>query len=136
MKKARKVLALLLACLLIVLAFAGCGKKDGGTVKPVDSHGKRPKYVFLFIGDGMSYPQIQLTNYYRSINNQKGGEVLQLGRPEPESAEERQQPEHDAVPDGRIDADVRSDLICTGLRFYRDLHCDGPQDLERQHQCQ
>lgn len=72
MKKARKVLVLLLACLLIVLAFAGCGKKDGGTVKPVDSHGKRPKYVFLFIGDGMSYPQIQLTNYYRSINNQRG----------------------------------------------------------------
>lgn len=27
---------------------------------------KAPKYVFLFIGDGMSYPQIQLTNYYLS----------------------------------------------------------------------
>lgn len=25
-----------------------------------------PKYVFLFIGDGMSYPQIQSTNYYLS----------------------------------------------------------------------
>lgn len=25
-----------------------------------------PKYIFLFIGDGMSYPQIQLTNYYLS----------------------------------------------------------------------
>ena len=27
-----------------------------------------PKYVFLFIGDGMSYPQIQLTNYYLSAS--------------------------------------------------------------------
>ncbi len=27
---------------------------------------KLPKYIFLFIGDGMSYPQIQLTNYYVS----------------------------------------------------------------------
>lgn len=27
---------------------------------------KVPKYIFLFIGDGMSYPQIQLTNYYLS----------------------------------------------------------------------
>ncbi|MDY3918286.1 MAG: alkaline phosphatase [Candidatus Limivivens sp.] len=25
-----------------------------------------PKYIFLFIGDGMSYPQIQTTNYYLS----------------------------------------------------------------------
>ena len=27
-----------------------------------------PKYVFLFIGDGMSYPQIQLTNYFVSAS--------------------------------------------------------------------
>lgn len=27
-----------------------------------------PKYVFLFIGDGMSYPQVQLTNYYLSAS--------------------------------------------------------------------
>lgn len=27
---------------------------------------KLPKYIFLFIGDGMSYPQIQLSNYYLS----------------------------------------------------------------------
>lgn len=30
-----------------------------------------PKYVFLFIGDGMSYPQIQLTNYFKSANAAK-----------------------------------------------------------------
>lgn len=30
-----------------------------------------PKYIFLFIGDGMSYPQIQLTNYFLSANENK-----------------------------------------------------------------
>ena len=29
------------------------------------------KYIFLFIGDGMSYPQIQLTNYFLSANENK-----------------------------------------------------------------
>lgn len=36
-----------------------------------------PKYVFLFIGDGMSYPQIALTNYYlndmRNLKHRKNG---------------------------------------------------------------
>ena len=35
------------------------------------TQGKTPKYVFLFIGDGMSYPQIQLTNYFVSANEAK-----------------------------------------------------------------
>ncbi|MBS6398024.1 MAG: alkaline phosphatase [Clostridiales bacterium] len=35
-----------------------------------------PKYVFLFIGDGMSYPQVQLTNYFVSAaNDLNGGDV-------------------------------------------------------------
>lgn len=32
----------------------------------VEEETKTPKYIFLFIGDGMSYPQVQLTNYYLS----------------------------------------------------------------------
>ena len=36
-----------------------------------------PKYVFLFIGDGMSYPQIQLTNYFKSANMvEENGETV------------------------------------------------------------
>lgn len=35
-----------------------------------------PKYIFLFIGDGMSYPQIQSTNYYLSAVNDDGNEIL------------------------------------------------------------
>lgn len=43
---------------------------------------KTPKYIFLFIGDGMSYPQVQSTNYYLSaLENGTSmggdGEILQ-----------------------------------------------------------
>lgn len=30
-------------------------------------NGKVPKYIFMFIGDGMSFPQIQATQYYKGI---------------------------------------------------------------------
>lgn len=29
--------------------------------------GRTPKYIFMFIGDGMSYPQVQATNYYKGV---------------------------------------------------------------------
>ena len=32
-----------------------------------------PKYIFLFIGDGMSYPQIQSASYYLGANASAGG---------------------------------------------------------------
>lgn len=36
-------------------------------------NGKTPKYIFMFIGDGMSFPQIQVTQYYNGV--QKHGEI-------------------------------------------------------------
>ena len=36
---------------------------------------KIPKYIFLFIGDGMSYPQIQTTNYYLNAIEDDGDEM-------------------------------------------------------------
>ena len=80
----KRFLSLLLAGVLSVAAFTGCSadntKKEEtnqttesvkAETKPENSQGTEvvnkenttPKYVFLFIGDGMSYPQIQLTNY-------------------------------------------------------------------------
>ncbi|WP_455618429.1 alkaline phosphatase [Eisenbergiella sp.] len=35
-----------------------------------------PKYVFLFIGDGMSYPQVQLTNYFLSASQADAGKTV------------------------------------------------------------
>lgn len=37
---------------------------------------KTPKYIFLFIGDGMSYPQIQSTSYYLSALQQDDDGIL------------------------------------------------------------
>ena len=69
----KHVILLLVLSLMISLLAMGCTQtpetpSDGG-----QTTGKLPKYVFLFIGDGMSYPQIQVTNYYMTIQN-NGGE--------------------------------------------------------------
>ena len=47
-----------------------------------------PKYVFLFIGDGMSYPQIQTTNYYLNAIEDDGER----------HSYQREQAEHDELP--------------------------------------
>ncbi len=75
----KKLIALLLAAALSVTVLAGCaGESSQGTTAgnettqaatqpttaPQEEAGKAPKYVFLFIGDGMSYPQIQATSDY------------------------------------------------------------------------
>ncbi|MCD8091131.1 MAG: alkaline phosphatase [Clostridiales bacterium] len=73
----KKILALGLVTVLFggSLACTGCsgGSETASaaeaeqTAETAVSDGA-PKYVFLFIGDGMSYPQIQLTNYFVSAN--------------------------------------------------------------------
>ena len=72
----KKILAIALAFALTAALFSGCSAtvKNGGT-GPVQTNAgavntlasqttpdqtiKAPKYVFLFIGDGMSFPQFQ-----------------------------------------------------------------------------
>ena len=71
--------------LTCVLGLAACGseetestaqstKKTAASTEAeeqvVENEVKNPKYVFMFIGDGMSYPQVQLTNYFVSANSQ------------------------------------------------------------------
>lgn len=65
----RKILSLLMAATVICSTAAGMGTTE------VQAATTAPKYVFLFIGDGMSYPQIQLTNYFVSAN--QGAESAQ-----------------------------------------------------------
>lgn len=75
----KKILFAFMAATMLIGTLTGCGgqtaqaedKKVEETAKQKD--GKIPKYVFLFIGDGMSYPQIQLTNYFVSANAAKEG---------------------------------------------------------------
>ena len=72
----KKIIALLLALCLCIGTFAGCSSQNSGkettapkaeTVAATEAVAETtvtPKYVFLFIGDGMSYPQIQSTADY------------------------------------------------------------------------
>ena len=73
----KKILSLLLALTMLAAALAGCSAaaanegSSNSTAAPaaaaVSTTGTAvtaPKYVFLFIGDGMSYPQIQSTADY------------------------------------------------------------------------
>lgn len=70
----RKSIALMCAAAIgVTAAVAGYGANEAEAAVVTEksaastvASGKTPKYVFLFIGDGMSYPQIQLTNYYLS----------------------------------------------------------------------
>ena len=73
----KKFLSIALALALTAALFAGCNANaaSGAPASPAPSSGaaavsaapqalKAPKYVFLFIGDGMSYPQLQSTADY------------------------------------------------------------------------
>ena len=85
----KKLLALLLALVCLLTALAGCAAQttttdtgdDAGTTPPASTSTSTPettndtaapaapKYVFLFIGDGMSYPQIQSTSDFLGALN-------------------------------------------------------------------
>ena len=76
----KKTIALLLALCVCMSLFAGCGNQNpeneiATTVAenvsaelPTKAE-TAPKYVFLFIGDGMSYPQIQSTSDFLGALN-------------------------------------------------------------------
>ena len=92
MKKGKRIMSIALAGALSLTTFVtGCNTKtneagnssadattkDAGEVaadtennQSVSKETNIPKYVFMFIGDGMSYPQVQLTNYFVSANSQ------------------------------------------------------------------
>lgn len=87
----KRVLSVLLAGTLSATALMGCGSNDATastqgenaetekseentTETTTVGNTTAPKYVFLFIGDGMSYPQIQLTNYYLNASAQEGSQ--------------------------------------------------------------
>ena len=101
----RKIVSVLLAGMMLAAALTGCtgtgtqqesagqtGQSQEESLAPAESQASAestgveetqagvPKYVFLFIGDGMSYPQVQLTNYYLSASQgQNAGTVTVEG---------------------------------------------------------
>lgn len=76
--KAKKLTATLLAA-TTAMSFMTAG------VQAEEVQATAPKYVFMFIGDGMSYPQIQLTNYFVSANaNAENAETVTVNEEEKE----------------------------------------------------
>ena len=82
--KRKTLLPILLAAILLLaalpLGIAAAATETtqdtrSSVVTPVLNEGETtitaPKYVFLFIGDGMTYPQFQATSAYLSINEDK-----------------------------------------------------------------
>ena len=80
----KRLLPILLAVMLLLAAipvgFAAASAEPAvapraGVTTPVRAEGEStitpPKYVFLFIGDGMTYPQFQTASAYLSINADK-----------------------------------------------------------------
>lgn len=100
MEMKKKAVTLLLTGMMILSVLSGCGNSqqtaaEGGQqenpvqtvsanvtpevesaadTKTEETENTVPKYIFFFIGDGMSYPQIQLTNYY--LNAAAGNESV------------------------------------------------------------
>ena len=76
--KAKKIGALLLASAImagtLVSPVMAAEAADETAVETTEV--TAPKYIFLFIGDGMSYPQIQTANYYLSAMADDGDEIL------------------------------------------------------------
>ena len=86
-----KVTAAMMSVILMASTLVGCGQTADNTSASVavqnevyaaaTTNGvetvsqKIPKYIFLFIGDGMSYPQIQSASYYLGAKASDGGDV-------------------------------------------------------------
>lgn len=68
----KRLVSLVMIGVMAAASITGCSAENSKreetskteTVNTANIQEKTPKYVFLFIGDGMSYPQVQLTNYY------------------------------------------------------------------------
>lgn len=77
---AKKISALLLAAAMMIPCAAPAQVYAAETAQEEtaaqDAEVKAPKYIFLFIGDGMSYPQIQTTNYYLNAIEDDGDDIL------------------------------------------------------------
>ena len=55
-------------------------KKENAPKQEKAEEVKEPKYVFLFIGDGMTYPQFELASSYLGALEEKD-EILSGGKP-------------------------------------------------------
>lgn len=99
MKKGRRLVATTLCFLLMVTMLWGCGgdkppaggSTETGTESTVNTTSQKiPKYIFLFIGDGMSFPQITALGHFNgTVDNNFVGT---LENPTPDNIPEAHMP--------------------------------------------
>lgn len=87
MKRPKSLAIIGLSTLLMISSLTGCsstsqdiskGKQNQNQI--VQANMKKPKYVFLFIGDGMSYTQVNAAQVYKgTVENKDGVELEKLG---------------------------------------------------------
>ena len=68
MKQTVKRLSLLFAIFMVLALFAGCTAQSTKASSDNTYLGKAPKYIFLFIGDGMSHVQVNAAQVYLGSN--------------------------------------------------------------------
>ncbi|WP_297428971.1 alkaline phosphatase [Clostridium sp.] len=87
-KTVKRILGSVLALAIAV----GAGYTVSSRIKPEEAkaasssswNGKTPKYIFMFIGDGMSYPQIQAAEYYKGVQEHGSIDPKNGNYPNPE----------------------------------------------------
>ena len=79
--------------MLALAMVVGVGYTVNSQIKPqpvvaaassANYNGKTPKYIFMFIGDGMSFPQIQAAQYYKGIEAHGAIDARKGNYPNPE----------------------------------------------------
>lgn len=77
-KKMVNMIAVVLMLVMALSTMTDCtSQASADVVAGSTAAAVTPKYVFLFIGDGMSYPQIQSASYYLGAKSSNGGVVQQ-----------------------------------------------------------
>ncbi len=87
----KRLIAVIISVMCSISIFAGCGKGEEAknlsdktiptSVKSANENKefKKPKYIFLFMGDGMSHVQVNAAQVYLGSKNNKNVDVTRLG---------------------------------------------------------
>lgn len=88
-KTVKRILGSMLAFAMLI----GVGYTVNSQIRPeavqaasgASFSGKTPKYIFMFIGDGMSFPQIQAAEYYKGVQAHGAIDPKKGNYPKPEN---------------------------------------------------
>ncbi len=89
MTRTKKIIVAAMAAAIVLtmgvsaaaVSTANTTKTTGAVTVNTEYEGKTPKYIFMFIGDGMSFPQIQATaDYYSALADTNNNDILEANK--------------------------------------------------------